>query len=66
VISVARRAFLNGSIGLALAVCAAPASSQTKTETTAPSVVLVRAARLLDARTGHYIDSAAILIEGER
>jgi imidazolonepropionase-like amidohydrolase len=61
-----RRAFLNTSIGLAMAVCASPAFSQTKTEAPAPSVVLVKAARLLDVRTGRYIDNAAILIEGDR
>jgi len=30
------------------------------------SVALLRAARVLDVRTGHYIESAGILIEGDR
>jgi len=49
-----------------MGVCAPTAISQTKTEAKAPSVVLVKAARLLDVRSGHYIENAVILIEDDR
>jgi imidazolonepropionase-like amidohydrolase len=31
-----------------------------------PEIILVKAARLLDVRAGHYIENAAVLIEGDR
>jgi len=40
--------------------------TQTKTEAKASSVLLVKAARLLDVRSGHYIENMAILIKGDR
>lgn len=61
-----RRTFLLTIFAVALAVCAPIARSQNKTEAKAPGVVLVKAARLLDVRSGHYIENAVILIEDDR
>ncbi|HYL84673.1 MAG TPA: amidohydrolase family protein [Candidatus Angelobacter sp.] len=61
-----RRAFLFAFFSVGLTVCGPAGVSQTKTEANAPRVVLVKAARLLDVRSGHYIENMAILIEGDR
>jgi len=61
-----RRAFLLTISSAAMAVSAPSARSQSSTEVKAPTVLLVKTARLLDVRTGRYIQNAAILIEGER
>jgi imidazolonepropionase-like amidohydrolase len=51
----------------ALAATIPPAGlSQTKTEAAPPVAVLVKAAHLLDVRNGHYIENAAVWIEGDR
>ncbi len=61
-----RRAFLVTIFAGATGVWASIAKTQTETEAKASSVVLVKAARLLDVRSGHYIENMAILIEGDR
>jgi len=60
-----RRAFLVTIFAGATGVWASIAKTQTETEAKASSVVLVKAARLLDVRSGHYIENMAILIEGD-
>lgn len=42
------------------------AGAQSKPEAKSPSATLLKAARVLDVKTGHYIEAAAILIEGDR
>jgi len=61
-----RRAFLVTIFAGATGVWASIAKTQTETEAKASSVVLVKAARLLDVRSGHYIENMAILIKGDR
>ena len=39
---------------------------QTGRETGSPNRILLRAGRLLDIKTGHYIETAGILVEGEQ
>ncbi|HYL64801.1 MAG TPA: amidohydrolase family protein [Candidatus Methylomirabilis sp.] len=53
-------------IALALALSPYLAISQSNPETNHPNVVLIKAARILDVRSGHYTENAAVLIEGER
>jgi|SRR5579872_855386 len=53
-------------VALALALSPHGAAAQSSPETKPPDVVLVKAARVLDVRTGHYLESAAVLIEGDR
>jgi imidazolonepropionase-like amidohydrolase len=61
-----RRVFLLTILAGAIGVCAATVSSQTKTEANAPTVLLLKAARMLDVRSGRYVENTAILIEGDR
>jgi imidazolonepropionase-like amidohydrolase len=61
-----RRTIFLATLAVGLAVPPSIANSQTKTEVKAPSVLLVKAARLLDVRSGRYIENAAILIEDDR
>jgi len=42
------------------------AHAQSKPEPKPPGSTLLKAARVLDVKTGHYIEAAAILIEGDR
>lgn len=42
------------------------AHAQSKPEPKFPSATLLKAARVLDVKSGHYIEAAAILIEGDR
>ena len=44
-------------------VCVFPQTSQ---DAKPPDFVLVKAARILDVRAGHYMENAAVLIEGDR
>jgi len=53
-------------VTLALALCPRAAVSQSTPETKPTAITLVKAARLLDVRTGHYLENAAVLIEGDR
>jgi imidazolonepropionase-like amidohydrolase len=61
-----RRAHLLTIFGVASAVWAPITISQTKLEAKAPTVVLLKAGRVLEVQSGHYIENAAILIEGDR
>lgn len=60
------RKLLVAVVAMTAAVIAPSAISQSKTEVTSSSEVLVKAARLLDVRSGLYIENAAVWIEGER
>ncbi|HEY6388433.1 MAG TPA: amidohydrolase family protein [Candidatus Acidoferrum sp.] len=51
---------------LALTLCSHLAIPQSNPDGKSPTVVLVKAARLLDVRAGRYIDNAAVLMEGDR
>lgn len=42
------------------------AASQSDPDSKSPNVSLVKAARVLDVRSGHYLDNVAVLIEGDR
>jgi imidazolonepropionase-like amidohydrolase len=53
-------------VALALALSAHRATAQSNPETKPADIVLVKAARLLDVRSGHYLENAAVLIEGDR
>lgn len=44
----------------------AQAIPQSRTEADPPSTLLVKTGRLLDVRTGHYVEGAGVLIEGDR
>ena len=41
-------------------------NAQSTPEAKLPSATLLKAGRFLDVRTGHYIEAAGILIEGDR
>lgn len=53
-------------VALAFALLPLAAASQSNPEAKSPDIILVKAARLLDVRAGHYLDNAAVLIEGDR
>lgn len=53
-------------LALALVLLPHRACPQSNSETKPGEVVLVKAARVLDVRAGHYIENAAVLIEGDR
>jgi imidazolonepropionase-like amidohydrolase len=53
-------------VATAIALCPGLPIAQSTPEAKSADVVLVKAARLLDVRAGHYIENAAVLIEGER
>jgi hypothetical protein len=53
-------------VALALAVFPHRAAAQSNPETKPTGIVLIKAARVLDVRSGHYIENAAVLIEGDR
>jgi imidazolonepropionase-like amidohydrolase len=52
-------------IAVALTLYPCPAVSQSNPEAKPPDVVLLKAARILDVRSGHYLENAAVLIEGD-
>jgi imidazolonepropionase-like amidohydrolase len=53
-------------LALKLLVAACLVHAQSKSEARPPSVILLKTARVLDVRTGRYIETAGILIEGDR
>ncbi len=53
-------------VALALALSPHRATAQSNPETKAADIVLIKAARVLDVRTGHYLENAAVLIGGDR
>jgi imidazolonepropionase-like amidohydrolase len=64
-----RAACLLGRIAIGampMALCPLLSIGQSTPEEKPADIVLVKAARLLDVRTGQYTENAAVLIEGER
>jgi imidazolonepropionase-like amidohydrolase len=51
---------------LALALFPNLSDAQSSSVAESPEITLVKATRLLDVRTGQYLDNAAVLIEGQR
>jgi imidazolonepropionase-like amidohydrolase len=51
---------------LALVLIPHLAVSQSNPETKSADIVLIKATRLLDVRSGRYVENAAVLIEGDR
>ena len=61
-----RKALLNPLLALLLLPAATGARSQVREQPGAPRLVAIRAARLLDVRSGDMIDGAVVLVEGDR
>ena len=60
------KSFPKSLLALLLLLAAAGATAQVSEQPAAPRLVAIRAARLLDVRSGDMMDNALVLVEGDR